>query len=180
MFDSAADFANVPIFGGLPLEFINAMALLVMVIALSSMLTYAPTLFAKVMNIDEAFSYGQTAKNAVQGVVAEVSDTISGQKMMDNVANLKDFAKKLTPGRVFMEAAQEKARKAAMFAMRQALKIAGTAADIPPEVVDAAMDAYEKAENAKREAKKKKEEKERKEREARQQQRDSDFGVHDK
>ena len=164
---------GVPLFGSVSLTFANAIGMMILLVALSSMITYSVKLFSKVFSITDAFSYGASVQGNVKSTIKEVQDVISGQKLVDDVHDTIESVKKSIPGAEFIKSAAEKIKKAKNELAYKALEAAAVAYGVPPDVAKKALAAYKKAEQKKETEKKERAEKRKKERDERDKMRDS-------
>ena len=178
LFSSAEAFAQVPLLNNVPLVFINMLGMLIILMALSSMISYAPQLFSKVMVIDDATAYGDKIKQAAKNVINEAKDTISGQRLVDAAAEFKESAKKIIPGYEVYKHMKDKKKELTDKAKMKAMEAAALAGGAKGEVAKAALEAYKKAEEKKKKNQEAREKEKAAERSKRQADRDSDWGVH--
>ena len=164
---------GVPLFGSMSLTFANAIGMMILLVALSSMITYSVKLFSKVFSITDAFSYGASVQGNVKSTIKEVQDVISGQKLVDDVHDTIESVKKSIPGAEFIKSAAAKIKKAKNELAYKALEAAAVAYGVPPDVAKKALAAYKKAEQKKETEKKERAEKRKKERDERDKMRDS-------
>ena len=167
LFQDTTPFADLPWGGKLPISLINTMASVFMVIALASAIIYAPKILSKVMQFTEAFSYGAQMQTQVKNTIEQVKDNISGQRVMDFVADQKQNLKNMIPGVVLIEKGFQKIGQARDKSKAKKVRDAAIAAKIPSGKIDAAMKAYEASMKQQRINKAKYKEKKEKERQKR-------------
>lgn len=173
LFTSVEAFANVPLLNMLPLGLINALGTLVLIVALAWAITYAPTVFTRILDVGDAFTDNMKAQTRVKNTIEEVKDSVSGQRAIDAAKDLKDDVKKLVPGMAMMTKVNEKLKQYKTKAEAKALKAVATYYGMSPELADRASKAYEKAKNQEVAAKKEREKKRKEEKKERDKARDS-------
>ena len=182
MFANTDAFVSIPIFGSIPLVLLNMLGMLIMLVTLSSLVTYAPKMFSTIVKTGDAFGYGAQIQSQAKNVVKEVSDTVSGQRMMDAATNLKDGAKGLAKSTPFSkiheirkDRKEKKEHKQKIASMKQeALRNGGD-----PAVVEKAIKAYEDALEKQKGTKSDRKKWQKEERKKRDAVRNTDWGVHE-
>ena len=179
LFASNEAFATIPLFGDIPLALLNVIGSLIMLVTLSSLVTYAPALFSKIMDVTtsdmDAFAYGSTIKAQAKNVVREVGDTLSGQRFLDAAKDLKDTAKGFVPLSAVREKFKERKKKKEQDAKLKSMKADALAAGVDPATAEKAIQAYKQADAKKKEIEKKKKDADAKAKKGRDKMRDSGY-----
>jgi len=171
LFTSNEPFANLPVINLLSLDLLNEFGFLIFLVALSSVIGYAPKLLATVMNFTESFGYANQIHTNVQNTIKEVQDAVSGRKLMDDAADAWDMVKSVVPGSEIMSEISDRFKEIKYTVSAKIAKSAAISAGIPPEVAEKAAKSYKNARMQEIENRKKRKEKKEKERKDRNEER---------
>jgi len=153
LFPDASAFASLPLFRKISTSFLNEIGRLLFLIAAAYMSTRGPQLFVKLFkNMDNAFERGADAKKAVNSMVAEVRDTWSGQRMVDQANEALYTARQMIPGIAIKEAVQEKVQKVTSKVAGKAVEWYARANGCPKELAKALGTEFSQAANQASEA----------------------------
>lgn len=122
LFESTQAFSGLPLFNMVSLEFVNEVARFLMVIGLAYMTTRAPTLFSKIIGVDDGFERGDSVKASVKNMKNQVVDTWTGKEIADDMKAVKTTVINTIPGYQVAKYAKEKVQNTTG-------KVAGKAAE---------------------------------------------------
>lgn len=89
-------FSSVVTLSWVSVDFVNLLLRMIFMISSAYLITEAPKLFAAIMGQDDGISEGEKVRANVQAEIAEVKNTVSGQKLVNDVRfaeeSIKDVA----------------------------------------------------------------------------------------